>query len=119
MRNCCECRLQDVNIQLGLGVGPGDDLLFDPGGIHSEAPGDALLTRERSELEEPLPPELVLLLPTCLKQRLVHICLKRWLVPQGWVFQHDGSDQMGIRCGKRCGSDGPHRMPQHKALFQV
>src|SRR5437660_757381 len=40
--NCCKCRLQDIDIQLGFGVSPGDNLLFGPGRIQSEPPGDPL-----------------------------------------------------------------------------
>src|SRR6266567_2946695 len=117
--NRCECRLQDVDIQLSFGVSPGDDFLFGPVGIQGEAPGDALLAWECSEFEEPLPPVLLLLLPTCLKQLLVRSCLKQWLVHQGRVFQHDGSNQVRIRCSKHSCSDGPHRMSPHRRLFQT
>src|SRR6266436_8978422 len=58
---CC-CMLQYVGIKLGFGVGPGDDLLFDPIGIHGEGSGKALLMRERLEIYYPLPRLLALLL---------------------------------------------------------
>src|SRR6266568_1549368 len=75
--NRCECRLQDVDIQLSFGVSPGDDFLFGPVGIQGEAPGDALLAWECSEIEEPLPPVLLLLLPTCLKRLRTRSCFRQ------------------------------------------
>src|SRR5436309_3245128 len=43
----CSSALLYVGLHLGFRVGPGNNLLFGPIGIHSEPPGDALLTLKR------------------------------------------------------------------------
>src|SRR5947209_300732 len=47
--------LKDGGIELGFGVDPREELLFDPVGIFGMRSGDTLITRERLDIVDPLP----------------------------------------------------------------